>query len=126
MITPSRAVRVFGYPAPCDMRKGYDSLGALVRDSLEQDLLDGDMFLFVARNRKRAKVLFFDGTGLFLLCVRLEKGTFACLWSVPGAAEVALTTTELALFLEGSHAVGKKALSPSVLERKDLAMEINI
>ena len=63
MITPSRAVRVFGYPAPCDMRKGYDSLGALVRDSLEQDLLDGDMFLFVARNRKRAKVLFFDGPG---------------------------------------------------------------
>ena len=87
MITPSRSVRVFGYPAPCDMRKGYDSLGALVRDSLEQELLYGDMFLFVARNRKRAKVLFFDGTGLFLLCVRLEKGTFASLRSEPGAAE---------------------------------------
>jgi len=108
------------------MRKGYDSLSALVRDSLGHDLLRGDLFLFVARNRKRAKVLYFDGTGLCLLCKRLEKGTFACLWGEPDAPEVTLTTTELALFLEGSHAVGKKPLSPSVLKRKDLALQINI
>jgi len=35
------------------------------------------LFLFVSRNRKRAKVLYFDGTGLCLLAKRLEKGRFA-------------------------------------------------
>jgi len=29
-----------------------------------RNVLSGDLYLFVARRRKRAKVLYFDGTGL--------------------------------------------------------------
>ena len=126
MILPSRSVRVFGYPAPCDMRKGYEALGALVRESLKHDLLEGDMFLFVARNRKRAKVVFFDGTGLCLLCKRLEKGTFVRLWGQSDVSTLEMTTTELSLLLEGSHAVFQIPLSPSVMERKSLALQIKV
>ncbi|MFB1485498.1 IS66 family insertion sequence element accessory protein TnpB, partial [Corallococcus sp. RDP092CA] len=70
-LTLTRAVRVFAYAAPVDMRRGFDGLSALVEQQLGQQLLKGDVFLFVGRCRRRAKVLHFDGTGLVLLTKRL-------------------------------------------------------
>jgi len=104
------------------MRKGYDSLGALVIEELRRDPLSGDLFLFVARNRIRAKILHFDGTGLCLLAKRLEKGRFACLWRRQIGTELGLSRAELALFLEGSQLIGRKRLSPAKLCKKDLAI----
>ena len=69
--------------------------------------LSGDLFVFVSRNRKRAKVLLWDGTGLCLYAKRLEQGQFANLWSGPDKAEIELTAAELELFMEGSSLVGK-------------------
>jgi len=111
MVTSTRSRRVFAYDQPCDMRKQYDSLATLVKHHLGKDLLRGDLFLFVGRNRTRAKVLYFDGTGMCLLCKRLAKGRFAAPWE--GRTE--LTETELELFLEGAELVGRMALSPSVV-----------
>ena len=73
------------------------------------------MFLFVARNRKRAKVLLWDGTGLCLYAKRLEKGNFAKLWAGEDQTTLELTMSELSLFLEGSRLVGKVAISPQDL-----------
>ncbi|MHC5035026.1 MAG: IS66 family insertion sequence element accessory protein TnpB [Planctomycetota bacterium] len=116
MIGSTRQLRVFAYTAPTDMRKGHDGLSALVTTCLGHDPLSGDLYLFVARNRKRAKVLLWDGTGLCLYAKRLEQGCFAALWDRSRSAEdgeaVSLTMSELTLFLEGSHLVGKQALSP--------------
>ena len=58
--------------------KDFDGLSALVAGELGRDPLGGDLFLFVSRNRIRAKVLHWDGTGLCLYAKRLEKGKFAC------------------------------------------------
>ncbi len=68
MLTPSRSRRVFAYQKPCDMRKQYDSLAALVSEAMSLDCLNGDLFLFVGRTRTRAKVLYFDGTGMCGAC----------------------------------------------------------
>jgi len=53
------------------MRKSYNGLESIVRLGLGHDIMDGDLFLFVNRRRNRAKVLFFDGTGLciFMNCL---------------------------------------------------------
>ena len=110
MITTAKTGRVFVLMAPCDMRKQYDSLAALVRLQMGKDLLTGDLFLFVGKNRRRAKLLWFDGTGLCLLAKRLEKHRFVALWEHPDRCE--LTVNELALFLEGSEVVGRVPLSP--------------
>lgn len=110
MIATVKSGRVFALTAPCDMRKQYDSLAELVRNGMGRDLLAGDLFLFVGKTRRRAKVLWFDGTGLCLLAKRLDKGRFAALWERPDRCE--LTMTELALFLEGAEIVGRVALSP--------------
>ena len=76
MIGSTRAVRVFAYTEPVDMRKGFNGLEGIVRNELGRDLTEGDMFLFVARNRKRAKVLLFDGTGVRIYMKRIEVGMF--------------------------------------------------
>lgn len=112
MIGSTRSVRVFAYTLPTDMRKGFDGLYGMVSSHLDQDPLSGDLYLFVARNRKRAKVLMWDGTGLCLYAKRLEKGKFAKLWAGEDSTTLQLTSSELALFLEGSRLVGKVPVSP--------------
>lgn len=102
------------------MRKSFNTLSALVEQEMKRDVLSGDLFLFVSRNRKRAKVLYFDGTGLCLLAKRLDKGRFAPLWNRKKQGGVELTPTELALFLEGSETVGRLPMSPPLLTRRDL------
>jgi len=113
MIGSTRRVAVHAFTAPVDMRKSFDALSALVTQQMGGDLLSGDVFLFVARNRKRAKALLWDGTGLCLYAKRLEKGCFAALWGTGDGAPVRLTMSELALFLEGSELAGKVPLSPA-------------
>lgn len=115
MIGSTRSLRVFAYTLPTDMRKGFDGLYGMVSNHLGHDPLSGDMFLFVARNRKRAKVLLWDGTGLCLYAKRLEKGKFAKLWAGEEETTLELTMSELSLYLEGSRLVGKVAISPQNL-----------
>lgn len=114
--------RVFAYGAPSDMRKGFDGLHALVREGMGRDPLSGDQFLFVSRNRIRAKVLLWDGTGLCLYAKRLERGRFACLWREREGEVLELSSSELQLFLEGCELVGRMSLSPPPLEKKDLLL----
>lgn len=113
MIGATRRVTVYAYRAPVDMRKSFDTLTALVAQGLGRDVLAGDVFLFVGKTRRRAKVLFWDGTGLCVYAKRLEKGRFAAPWSRPGEGPLSLTANELALLLEGSELVWKVPLSPA-------------
>ena len=53
MIGSTRQVAVHAYGAPADMRKSFDSLSLLVVEGLGRDVLSGDLFLFVSRNRDR-------------------------------------------------------------------------
>jgi transposase len=98
----SRRVTAWAYTAPADLRKGFDGLSAMVSEALDGDPLNGDLYLFVSRNRIRAKVLHWDGTGLCVYAKRLEKGKFASLWKAGDGEAVQLTTTELSLFRKSS------------------------
>jgi len=62
-----------------------------------------------------------DGTGICIFMKRLERGRFANLWRTDGAG-VQLTSSELALFIEGCTIVGRKMLSPAAVTRKELAV----
>ena len=112
MIGSTRNLKVFAYAKPTDMRRGYNGLFAMARDQVGQDPLNGHAFLFVARNRKRCKVLRWDGTGLCIYMKRLEQGCFVAPWQRAAGDVVEMTMTELALFLEGSKAVLRRKLSP--------------
>jgi transposase len=122
----TRAVRVFAYGAPVDLRKGFNGLSALVEQEMKHKLLDGDVYLFLGRKPRRAKVLYFDGTGLCLLAKRLERGRFARPWERSVGGVVSLTLSELALFLEGSDLIGRKSLAPPTFDQKELAVKIPV
>jgi transposase len=108
------------YDEPCDMRRSFNTLTIVVEQHMKRRITDGDLFLFVAKDRRRAKVLYFDGTGLCLLAKRMETGNrFPAPWKMSRAQ---LTLSELALFIEGAEAVRSK-LSPPVLRKVDLRVQ---
>jgi transposase len=75
----------------------------------------GDLFLFIAANRKQARVLFWDGQGFIIIAKRLEAGFFNAPWKGDCTRPWQLTSAELALFLEGSRLAGHFELSPRAL-----------
>jgi len=110
----TRAVRVFAYPRPADLRNGYNGLYGMVKTGLGRDPLSGELYLFVNKRRDACKVLVFDGTGLCIFQKRLSRGRFASLWREDATA-TRLTTSELALFVEGCELIGRRALSPEAI-----------
>lgn len=77
MLTLSGSLRVFLVLEPCDMRKSFDSLHALVTGQLGERPRSGAVFGFINKTRTRIKLLHWDGTGLWVHAKRLEKGTFS-------------------------------------------------
>ena len=121
MIGLPRGVAVYAFDEPCDMRKSFDTLTALVTERMGRGVLTGDLFLFVGRDRRRAKVLYFDGTGMCLFAKRLAKGQFSAAWKrAKSKRGFEMTLTELALFIEGSEFATRMPLSPSLLSKTDL------
>lgn len=82
-----------------DMRRGFDTLAAIVSEELRRDPLSGEVFIFANKKRSRLKILLFDGSGLVVCAKRLESGTFA--WPEADAKYVELTAEELTLLLGG-------------------------
>lgn len=105
----STATRVFVAVDPIDMRKGFDGLFGLVRDTLGEDPLSGHLFLFTNRQQTRLKLLVFDGSGLWVCAKRLEKGRFAWPVTHPGQSRITLRPGELALLLNGIDLIQAKA-----------------
>jgi transposase len=113
-------VRAYALCAAVDMRRGFEGLYGLATQELGRDVLAGDLFLFVGRDCKRAKVLYFDGTGLCILHKRLCRGRFAALWRDGHDKELVLSRTELELYLQGCQVVGRIPLTPAPLCTSDL------
>ncbi len=94
-------VRIYLCTAATDMRKGFDSLAALVREGLHDDPLSGHLFLFVGRDKDRLKLLYWDSDGYALWYKRLEEGTFRLPAAKQVGASVELKASELAMLLAG-------------------------
>ena len=76
MISFNRLTKVFVSKEPTDMRASYDTLFAKVKGVLNQDPYAGHLFVFINSRRNCIKCLFWDGTGLVLLCKRINEGLF--------------------------------------------------
>ena len=95
------ATRIYVAVGSTDMRKGFEGLFGLVRDQLGLDPLSGHLCLFCNKGRNRLKVLYWDGSGLWICAKRLERGRFS--WPSDGeqSARVTLSHEELSLLLGG-------------------------
>ena len=94
------SARIYLATGVTDMRKGFDSLAAVVREHLKHDPLSGSLFLFVSRGKDRLKILYWDSDGFCLWYKRLEEGSFRLPVS-GGGMSVELKASELAMLLEG-------------------------
>jgi transposase len=112
VIGSSRRLKVYLCREPVDMRKSFNTLSAVVEQAMGREVLSGELFAFINKKRKRAKVLWWDGTGLCLLAKRLEDGRFMAPWQRAGEGPIRMTANELSLLLEGSEWVGRLPLSP--------------
>jgi len=66
MLSLSTATRIFVALEPVDMRQGFNGLYARVQTVLQQEPTSGHWFVFTNKLRNRLKILFWDGSGLFL------------------------------------------------------------
>jgi transposase len=102
------ATRIYLAAGATDMRKGFEGLYGLVRDRLQAEPLSGHIFLFSNAQRNRLKLLFWDGSGLWVCAKRLEKGCFRWPAPVGGQVKVVLSHEELALLLGGIDLAGSR------------------
>ena len=95
------ATRIYLAPGATDMRKGFDGLYGLVRDQLLCDPLSGHLFLFSNAQRNRLKIIFWDGSGLWVCAKRIERGCVH--WPVVDREQrkVVLSHEELTMLLGG-------------------------
>ena len=101
MLSFTGALRVFVALEPCDMRKGFDGLSGMVATKLNEDLQSGALFVFTNRSHTRLKIIYWDGSGLWLMAKRLEKGTFSWPKDTDGKTKLALRPEALAMLTDG-------------------------
>lgn len=109
MLSFAGSLRIFIALDPCDMRAGANTLHALVGDRLKEDSRSGTLFVFTNRRRKLIKVLYWDGTGMWLMTKRLEQGTF--FWpraAQEGQVKLELRPEAFALLTDGIDMHGAK------------------
>jgi transposase len=117
MISFTRRTKVFVSREPTDMRASYDTLFAKSKGVLNQDPFSGHLFVFINSRRNCIKCLYYDGTGLVLLCKRLEKSTFSKI-NPMFRGEIVLTAAEFALFFEGADLEKRFIESPQEINKK--------
>jgi transposase len=101
VLTFGPSVRVYLARGTTDMRKSFDALAGAVRDLLAQDPTSGHMFVFCGRRRHLVKILFWDGSGFWLVAKRLARGTFAWPEAEDDRAAIELRSDELGALLGG-------------------------
>lgn len=91
--------RVYLAAGATDLRKSFDTLAGVVRNSLRIDPLSGHLFVFTNAHKNRLKILFWDKTGWWVCAKRLEVGTLA--WLASPNPSMELLSEELTLLLSG-------------------------
>jgi transposase len=109
MLSFTGSLKVFVAVEACDMRKGFNGLHALASQRLGEDPRQGALFVFSNRRHTRIKILYWDGTGLWVLSKRLEKGTFSWPKSLElGTTKLCLRAEALAMLTDGVDLRGAK------------------
>jgi hypothetical protein len=90
------------------MRKGFDGLSGLVRNSLDRDPLSGEVYIFLNRSRTLVKLLHWEAGGLVIYYKRLEKGTFHPPRGMEGGGK--LPWSSLVLMVEGIQVLDSRQL----------------
>ena len=98
--------KIFVSAEPCDMRRSFDRLAAMVQEILHQSPFSGHLFVFRGRRNDRVKILYWERGGFAIWYRRLEEGAFKFPSKLEACYE--MEPAELALLLEGIDLAGAK------------------
>ena len=101
MIHFPASVRVYLCTSPCDMRRSFDGLHALVAGAMKLDAFAGHLFCFANRRRDRVKILYWDRDGFAVWAKRLEEGTYGIPFEEADQPRREITAQELGALLSG-------------------------
>jgi transposase len=119
------ATRVYVATGATDMRLSFDGLYALVFGQLKQDPQSGHLFLFANKRRDRMKILFFDGSSLWVCARRMEQGRLH--WPSSEEGRMQLSREEFALLIGGidlSATTKRKWYRRSVAEESNSSLKV--
>jgi len=109
MLSFSGSLKIWVALEPCDMRKGFEGLAALAGEKLGGQIKSGALFVFGNKRHNRLKILYWDGSGLWIMTKRLEEGTFS--WpkaAEAGQSRLILKPEAFALLTDGIELKGAK------------------
>jgi transposase len=70
------SLQYYLYPLPVDMRKSFYTLSGIVTSTMNRNVRDGGVFIFVNRNQNVMKILHMEYAGLVIYYKKLESGRF--------------------------------------------------
>ncbi len=100
MIGPGADAKVLVCTQPVDGRKGIDSLVHLVQNGLGQDPYGGVVYIFRSKRKDRLKILWWDGSGLWLMLKRAEAREGFC-WPQKHDGSYRLTAAQMSTLVAG-------------------------
>ena len=64
------------YRKPVKMSYSFDRLAALIRTELDKDIIHGDIFIFLNKQRITIKIMVYENKGFSIFYRRLDSGSF--------------------------------------------------
>lgn len=100
MLTFPSALKIYLAVEPVDMRKSFNGLWSQAEQKLREDPRQGALFVFANKDRDRLKLLYWDGTGVWIFAKRLEQGRFT--WPAGSdRTKLSLAPEALAMLMAG-------------------------
>ena len=106
MLNLTAATRVLIALEPVDMRQSFNGLYTRVQSVLQEEPTSGHLFVFTNKLRNRLKILFYDGSGLWVCAKRLDSGTFG--WPTGPGPSACLRPEELNLLVHGMEGTTRR------------------
>lgn len=101
MLAFPAAIKIYVAVQPLDMRKQFNGLWAAAQERLGEDPRSGAVFCFINKERTRLKLLYWDGTGVWVLAKRLEKGRFSWAAADDERKKISLAPEALSMLVGG-------------------------
>ena len=103
--------KIYCVTGATDMRRSFDGLMAIIRDTYQMDPYEKAVYLFCGKRKNTLKALYFDRDGFCLLSKRLDSnGRFQ--WPRNSSEVRQLTRQEFRWLMEGLSIEQPKAIRP--------------
>lgn len=100
MLSFPSALKIYLAVESVDMRKAFNGLWVIAEQKLREDPRQGALFVFANKDRDRLKMLYWDGTGVWIFAKRLEQGRFT--WPIGSdRTKLSLAPEALAMLMAG-------------------------